>query len=82
MFGVPDERLGEAVAAVVMQKPDLELSAEDVQSHVARHLAKFKVPAHVWIQTEQLPRIASGKIFKRGLRADAIARLQVQRSAT
>jgi acyl-CoA synthetase (AMP-forming)/AMP-acid ligase II len=77
VFGVPDERLGEIVAAVVMPKPGAGLTAADVQSHVAEHAAKFKVPAHVWIQPEQLPRIASGKIFKRGLKTDAIARLRV-----
>ena len=76
VFGVPDERLGEALAAVVMVKPNQRLSQDDVRAHVAGHLARFKVPEHVWVRTEQLPRIASGKIYKRGLRDDAIAALK------
>ena len=72
---VPDERLGETVAAVVARTPGEELSTEDVKAHVAEHLARFKVPEHVWIRDEQLPRIASEKIFKRGLREEAIRAL-------
>jgi acyl-CoA synthetase (AMP-forming)/AMP-acid ligase II len=47
-----------------------------VRAHVAAHLARFKVPEHVWVRVEQLPRIASGKIYKRGLREEAIADLK------
>ncbi len=75
VFGIPDERLGETLAAVVMKKPGTQLEPEDVRTHVTRLLANFKVPQHVRITDEQLPRIASGKIFKRGLRDDTIARL-------
>jgi long-chain acyl-CoA synthetase len=75
VFGVPDERLGEALAAVVMLKSDSTLQPDEVRAHVAAHLARFKVPEYVWIRTEQLPRIASGKIYKRGLREEAIALL-------
>ena len=72
VFGVPDDRLGETLAAVVVAKPDTTLSATDIQDFAAQHVAKFKVPDHVWIRTERLPRIASEKIFKRGLRDEAI----------
>ena len=72
VFGVPDDRLGETLAAVVVAKPDATLSAADVQAFAAQHVAKYKVPDHVWIRTERLPRIASEKIFKRGLRDEAI----------
>ena len=75
VFGVPDERLGESIAAVVMVKPNMTLQPDDVRAHVAAHLARFKVPEHVWVRVEQLPRIASGKIYKRGLREEAIAKL-------
>ena len=75
VFGVPDERLGETLAAVVVAKPDTTLSAKDVQDFAAEHVAKFKVPDHVWIRTERLPRIASEKIFKRGLRDEAVEAL-------
>ena len=78
VFGVPDERLGETLAAVVVAKPGHALEAADVQAFVAEHLARFKVPDHVWVRTERLPRIASEKIFKRGLRDEAIKLLQAQ----
>ena len=63
------------MAAVVVAKPDTTLSAKDVQDFAAEHVAKFKVPDHVWIRTERLPRIASEKIFKRGLRDEAVERM-------
>ena len=75
VFGVPDERLGETVATVVVVRPGMALTVEDVQAFAAEHLARFKVPDHVWLRTERLPRIASEKIFKRGLRDEAIERL-------
>ena len=75
VFGVPDDRLGETLAAVVVTKPGAALTNEAVREFTAEHLAKFKVPDHVWVRRERLPRIASEKIFKRGLREEAIASL-------
>ena len=75
VFGVPDGRLGETVATVVVVRPGMSLTIRDVQAFAAEHLARFKVPDHVWLRTERLPRIASEKIFKRGLREEAIKRL-------
>jgi long-chain acyl-CoA synthetase len=75
VFGVPDERLGETLAAVIMPKPGAEIDADGVKAHVAEHLAHFKVPEHVWLQRDLLPRIASGKIYKRALREQAIRAL-------
>ena len=76
VFGLPDERWGEILVAVVMRKPEQPLTVEELKAHVGGHLARFKVPERVWIQDEQLPRIASGKIYKRGLRDQALARLE------
>ena len=67
-FGVPDERLGEELAVVVMRRPGAGLDAEAVRTHVAGHLARFKVPRYVWLEDEPLPRLAAGKIDKRALR--------------
>ena len=75
VFGVPDARLGEAVAAVVSVRPDAPPTVEDLQAHTAEHLARFKVPEHIWLRAERLPRIASEKIFKRQLRDEAVALL-------
>ena len=74
VFGLPDERLGESLAAVVMRKPGVVVDEGQLKAFAVQHLAKFKVPETIWIQDEQLPRIASGKIYKRGLKEAALAR--------
>jgi len=70
VFGLPDERLGEIVGAAIVPKENCELDAEELRDFLRDHLASFKIPAHVFLRSEQLPRIASGKIFKRQLKAD------------
>ena len=82
VFGVPDARLGETVAAVVSVRSEAAPTVEDLRAHTAQHLAKFKVPEHIWLRTERLPRIASEKIFKRRLRDEAVALLQTDGRAT
>lgn len=72
VFGLPDERLGETLAAVVMPKPGQSVSAEELMAHVGERLAKFKVPARIDLTDEPLPRGATGKIFKRQLKEDRI----------
>lgn len=73
VFGVPDDRLGETVAAVVMKRADSLLTVGDVQSYVSDRLARFKVPQYVSIVDQQLPRTASGKLFKRGIKDSFLA---------
>lgn len=68
VIGVPDERLGEEVAAVVVVSEGSQLSADEIRKHCAERIAKFKIPRYFWIQTELLPRNASGKFLKRELR--------------
>jgi len=75
VFGLADERLGEIVGAAVVLREGASMGAEQLRDYLAGHLAGFKIPAHVWFRAEQLPRIASGKIFKRQLKADYAARL-------
>ncbi len=75
VFGLPDERLGEVVAAVVRAAPGAILTGGDIQSHVGDRLARFKVPTHIWVTRDELPRTASGKIFKKGIREEALGRL-------
>jgi long-chain acyl-CoA synthetase len=67
VFGIPHERLGEEVAALVMAKPGMALTAEDLTGFLREHLAPFKIPTRIGVVTEQLPRNASGKILKREL---------------
>jgi acyl-CoA synthetase (AMP-forming)/AMP-acid ligase II len=78
VFGLPDERLGEIVGAAVFLREGAVLDASTLRDHLDGHLAAFKIPAHIWFWPEQLPRIASGKIFKRQLKSDCAARLAAQ----
>ncbi len=73
VFGIPDERLGEDVAAAVVLRPGAEMSTADLQSFLAERIAKFKIPATIWFRDEQLPRNASGKFLKRELRDELVS---------
>ena len=68
VFGVPDERLGEEVAAAVVLVPGAELDATGLAAHLEGRLARFKHPRHVRFLDEPLPRNANGKFLKRELR--------------
>jgi acyl-CoA synthetase (AMP-forming)/AMP-acid ligase II len=68
VFGVPDERLGEAVGAVVVVSGELKEPLQSLQAYLKDHLAAFKIPAYVWVHEGSLPRTATGKIFKRELK--------------
>ncbi len=75
VYGVPDERLGEAVAASIVFRDGATASTEELQVFLKEHIAGFKIPAHWRIHDEALPRIATGKIFKRELKAQMAERL-------
>jgi long-chain acyl-CoA synthetase len=75
VFGLPDERLGEIVGAALVLRDGANLGTPELQAFLGDHLAAFKIPKHIWVRSEQLPRIASGKIFKRQLKADYAAEL-------
>ena len=75
VFGLPDERLGEIVGAAVVLREGCSLSDQLLRDFLKEHLAAFKIPAHIWFRDEKLPRIASGKIFKRELKAHYAAEL-------
>lgn len=68
VFGIPDERWGESVHAVVVRKPGNDkLSEEDLIAFVKERLAKYKAPRSVEFINE-LPKTGSGKIYKKELR--------------
>ena len=73
VFGIPDERLGEQVAAAVYLRPGQQATVEELQAHVKEKLAAFKVPTHIDLVDSQLPKNASGKILKRALRDQVVA---------
>jgi len=68
VIGVPDERWGEAVKAVVAAKPGVIPDADDIIAFARTRIAGFKAPKSVDF-VAVLPRNASGKILRRELRA-------------
>jgi acyl-CoA synthetase (AMP-forming)/AMP-acid ligase II len=58
--GVPDLRLGEAIHAVVVLKPGLVLSADELRCWASAHLERYKVP-DVIVFSDTLPSGATGK---------------------
>jgi acyl-CoA synthetase (AMP-forming)/AMP-acid ligase II len=68
VFGIPDEKWGELVAAAVVLRPGTNLSAEELTRHCKTRIASYKVPRHIEFMTEDLPKSGSGKILKRALR--------------
>lgn len=67
VFGISHPYWVEAVAAVIVPKPGVQLTEEEVKSHCRGRLAGFKAPKFVVIANE-LPKNPSGKILKRELR--------------
>ncbi|MDT9692596.1 class I adenylate-forming enzyme family protein [Streptomyces sp. P9(2023)] len=80
VIGVPHPTLGEEVAAVVRLREGARLDPEQIQDHVRARLAAFKVPAHVLLQTADLPRNAVGKVLKTELRDQLSDQLRVIRT--
>ncbi|MCY4272776.1 MAG: acyl-CoA synthetase [bacterium] len=76
VFGLPDEEMGEYVHAVVQPEagvaPSDEL-AEELRSHARRQLAGFKVPRVVDFRAD-FPRLPTGKLYKKPLREEYLAR--------
>lgn len=68
VFGVPDDRLGEEVAAAIFLKEGETLDADSLREEMAKHIAKHKLPRFVFFVDEPLPRNASGKFLRRELR--------------
>jgi long-chain acyl-CoA synthetase len=68
VIGVPDEKWGETVKAIVVLAPGATLDETDVISHCRDNLAHYKCPTSVDV-VDSLPRNPSGKILKRELRA-------------
>jgi len=72
VFGVPDTRLGEVPAAMILPRDDATLTEKDVRDYVASRLAAFKVPEFVYFSEGPLPRSAAEKILKRVIRENII----------
>jgi long-chain acyl-CoA synthetase len=74
VFGIPHDRLGEEVAAAIVLRDGASLDADTLRAFLTEHVAPFKIPSIVEIHSEQLPRNPAGKIMKRSLRDEIVAR--------
>jgi fatty-acyl-CoA synthase len=67
VLGIPDERWGEELAAVVRRSPGAEVTEQELRTFVRERLAPQKAPK-VWAFVDELPLTPSGKIQKFVLR--------------
>jgi len=66
VVGVPDERLGERVAALVEPDEGTAVDLGAIRRHLEANLARYKVPERI-VVVERLPRNAMGKIVRTDL---------------
>ena len=72
VFGLPDDRLGESVAAAIVLREGAELTSEELVEFLLPLMAKHKIPSSIWFRTEALPQNANGKFLKRELRDEYV----------
>jgi acyl-CoA synthetase (AMP-forming)/AMP-acid ligase II len=69
VIGVPSERWGEEVLAIVVPKEGATVSEEDIKAWARERIAGYKVPKQVDFRAEPLPLSGAMKVLKRELRA-------------
>jgi fatty-acyl-CoA synthase len=74
VFGVPDDRYGEALAAWIVLRPDERLSEEAVQAQ--GRIAHYKIPRYVRF-VEAFPTTVTGKVQKFAMREAMTAELKL-----
>lgn len=74
VVGVPDERWGNAVTAVLRLKEGAEITKEEVRGHCRGRIADYKIPKHVII-SDEIPLTAAGKLSYREAREIALREL-------
>jgi long-chain acyl-CoA synthetase len=67
VFGIPDERWGEVVHAVVVRRDDV--TEAELLGHCRELIAGYKLPKAIELRSEPLPKSGAGKVLKRELRA-------------
>lgn len=71
IIGVPDEKWGERVHAVVVLKAGARADAAELIQFCRAHIAGYKCPKTIEFRDTPLPRTAAGKVQKDRLRAQA-----------
>jgi acyl-CoA synthetase (AMP-forming)/AMP-acid ligase II len=74
VVGVPDEKFGEAITAMVELRPGTPLDEGGVIAHVKERLAAYKSPKRV-LQVDSIGRAANGKVDYKRLKTEAVARI-------
>jgi long-chain acyl-CoA synthetase len=69
VIGIPHEKWGEAVHAIVLPKQGAVLTEEEIMNHCRQHIAGYKCPRSVEIRHDPMPMSGAGKILKKILRA-------------
>lgn len=67
VIGIPHEKWGEAVTAVIVAEPEAALTEDAIIDHCRKLLAGYKKPQTVEFR-EELPKGSTGKILKRAIR--------------
>ena len=68
VVGVPDPMMGEKVGAVIVPLPGATVDPGQVVEYARQHLASYKVPQYIAVQSGPLPRNPNGKVLKKQLR--------------
>jgi acyl-CoA synthetase (AMP-forming)/AMP-acid ligase II len=80
VVGVPDERWGERVVALVQPRPGEGPAFDELDKHAREHIAAYKAPRDV-VLVERIVRSPSGKPDYRWGKATAIERLDIPASS-
>jgi fatty-acyl-CoA synthase len=67
IIGIPDQEYGEAIAAIIVLRPDQHISGDEIIHFCEKNLALYKRPKMV-IFTSVLPKTSSGKVIKKNLK--------------
>jgi len=68
VIGIPSEKWGEAVHAIVIKKEGAEVTDQALMDFCKEHIANYKIPRSVEFRTEPFPLSGAGKIMKKDLR--------------
>ncbi|RDC59019.1 Long-chain-fatty-acid--CoA ligase [Alteripontixanthobacter maritimus] len=69
VFGLPEEKFGEIVAAVYVVRDGADVGADDLREFVSGRIAPFKMPEKIWHSKASLPRLGTQKIDKRTVKS-------------
>lgn len=74
VVGVPNDKMGEAVGAVIVPIPGMTVTPDGVVEALRGKIADFKIPQYIDVRESPLPRNPGGKILKSPLRRDTMWR--------